>query len=230
MRVEIWSDVVCPWCYIGKRKFEAALASFAGRDEVEVVWRAFQLDPGAPRGTSQPVVEAYARKFGGYERAEQILDNVTQVAAAAGITFRMDRALRANTLDAHRLLWLAEHETTPAVQGALKELLLQAYFIEGIDVANHDALVELAVTAGLDRARVQRLLAGTEGVAEVRAEMARAHELEIYSVPTFVFDGRWQVPGAQEPEVFRRVFERVVQLERESIAAADGCADDSCAT
>src|SRR6187431_3514883 len=105
MQVEIWSDVVCPWCYIGKRRFERAVAEVADDIEVRAVYRPYQLDPSAPRGASVPVVEAYARKFGGPERAEQILDHVTRIAADDGIEFRMDRALRANTLLAHRLLW-----------------------------------------------------------------------------------------------------------------------------
>ena len=230
MRVEIWSDVVCPWCYIGKRKFEAALASFAGRDDVEVVWRPFQLDPRAPRDGAQPVSEAYARKFGGPERAEQIISQVTEVAAGAGIAFRMDRALRANTLDSHRLLWLAGQEGSFALQGRLKERLLQAYFIDGLDIADRDTLTDLAVEVGLDEQRVSALLAGDEGLAETRAEMAQAQELEIHSVPTFVFDGKYQVPGAQEPEVFQRVFERVVQLERQAVGAGATCDDESCAT
>ena len=230
MRVEIWSDVVCPWCYIGKRKFEAALASFDGRDDVEVVWRPFQLDPGAPRGGTQPVIEAYARKFGGPERAARIIEHVSSVAADAGLEFRMDRALRANTLDAHRLLWLAQHEGSPERQDALKERLLRAYFMDGSDVADRATLVALAAEVGLDRDRVTAFLAGDEGVAETRAEIARAGELEIHSVPTFVFDGRWQVPGAQEPEVFARIFERVLHLEQEAALEAAGAASTPSGT
>lgn len=104
MRVEIWSDVVCPWCYIGKRKFEAALASYQGDETFEIVWRPFQLDPTAPKGTAQPVKQVYEKKFGGPERAASIIEHVSSVAAGVGLDFDMDRAVRANTMDAHRLI------------------------------------------------------------------------------------------------------------------------------
>lgn len=234
MRVEIWSDVVCPWCYIGKRKFEAALAEFEGRDGVEVVWRPYQLDPKAPPGSATPVAEAYARKFGGADMAEAIIGKVTNAAAEVGLEFRMDRAWRANTLSAHRLLRLAELEYGPATQSALKERLLQAYFMDGQRVDDTDTLTALAVAAGLDGDRVTAFLDGDEGMAETRAEIAHANDLDITAVPTFVFDGRWAIPGAQEPELFLRAFRRVAELhaqeaaERETVDAANACADEAC--
>ena len=210
MRVEIWSDVVCPWCYIGKRRFEQALENFAGRDEVEIVFRPFQLDPTAPPGAATPVADVYARKFGGPERAAQIIGHVTNVAAASGIEFHLDRAVRANTLLAHRLLWFAEPR---GVQIALKEELLRAYFTDGRNVGDPEVLVEIAERVGLDRAEVEELLASDEGTDEVRAELAVAAANDITAVPTFVFDGRWTVPGAQDVEVFERVLQRVATLE-----------------
>ncbi len=229
MRVEIWSDVVCPWCYIGKRKFETALAQFEGRDDVEVVWRPYQLDPNAPPGSATPVAEAYARKFGGPEMAQQIIAKVSGAAAEVGLEFHMERAVRANTLGAHRLLRLAEHEYGLETQNALKERLLQAYFMDGLNVDDPDTLVELAVAAGLDRERAFELLDSDEGVAETRAEIAQANELDITAVPTFVFDGRWAIPGAQEPELFLRAFTRVAELQaQEAVAAANACADEAC--
>lgn len=209
LRVEIWSDVVCPWCYIGKRRFERALAELDGEIEVDLVYRPYQLDPTAPIGTATPVAEVYARKFGGPDRAEQIFRHVTGIAADEGLEFRMDQALRANTRDAHRLLWFAEQ--TGDAQGEVKEQLLRAYFTEGRDVGDRDVLVEVAVDAGLDRDGVTEFLDGTDGVAEVEELLARAHESGITAVPTYVIDDAWAVPGAQEPETFVQVLRRMAE-------------------
>ena len=205
--VEIWSDVVCPWCYIGKRRFETAVAELADEIDVTIVFRPYQLDPTASPGKAGPVVDAYAKKFGGYERAQQIIDHVTAVAAESGIHFRMDRALRANTLLAHRLLWLAE---ATGQQLALKERLLQAYFIDGLDVGDPEVLATCAAEVGLEHDRVLSFLDSDDGVDEVRHELQRALEMEITAVPTFVFDNRWMVPGAQDPSTFVEVLRRVV--------------------
>ena len=213
MRVEIWSDVVCPWCYIGKRRFEQALAGFEGREDVELVFRPFQLDPTAPSGSTMPVIEAYARKFGGEERAQEIIAHVTEVAAADGLDFHLERAQRANTRDAHRLLALAEREHGLAVQGALKEALLRAYFVDGRNVADHDTLVDIAVGAGIDSGRAASMLASEEGSHELNAELDEARELGVAAVPTFVFGGRWAVPGAQDPEMLLRALRRTAELE-----------------
>ena len=207
VEVEIWSDPVCPWCYIGKRRFEAAVAELADEIDVHVVFKPFQLDPTASPGKAGPVLDAYAKKFGGPERAQAIIDHVTAVAADIGILFRMDRALRANTLLAHRLLWLAQASDN---QVALKERLLQAYFIDGLDIGDPEVLATCAADIGLDHDRVLAFLDSDDGVAEVRNELRAAADLEITAVPTFVFDGRWMVPGAQEPDTFAQVLRRVV--------------------
>jgi predicted DsbA family dithiol-disulfide isomerase len=205
--VEIWSDVVCPWCYIGKRRFEMAIAELGDEIDVDIVFRAFQLDPTASPGKAGPVIDAYAKKFGGPERAQEIIDHVTSVAAESGLEFRMDRALRANTLLAHRVLWLAE---STGQQVALKERLLQAYFIDGLDIGDPDVLAICAAEVGLDHDRVRTFLDSDEGLAEVREELRSATEMEITAVPTFVFDGKWMVPGAQDPDTFVQVLRRVV--------------------
>jgi len=207
VEVEIWSDVVCPWCYIGKRRFEAALAEVADEIEVDVVFRPFQLDPTASPGKAGPVLEAYAKKFGSRQRAQEIIDNVTAVAAGNGLEFRLDRALRANTLLAHRLLWFAE---TNEHQSAMKERLLHAYFMDGLDVGDPDVLADCAAEVGLDRNEVRSFLDTDAGLAEVRAEIEAAAELEITAVPTYVFDRKWMVPGAQDPATFASVLRRVV--------------------
>jgi predicted DsbA family dithiol-disulfide isomerase len=221
VQVEIWSDVVCPWCYIGKRRFEQALEQFDGRDQIDVVFRPYQLDPTAPPGVATPVAEAYAKKFGGADQAERIIANVTNVAAESGLEFRMDRALRANTLLAHRLLWFAE-QTSHAMQAAVKEQLLEAYFIDGEHIGSPEVLAERAAAAGLDRSEVEAFLASNAGHGEVMEQLAMAHAEGITAVPTFIFNGKWSVPGAQDVDTFLRVFERMVAIEREQSTLSDG--------
>ena len=213
MLVEIWSDVVCPWCYIGKRKFEAALAEYEHADQVEIVWKPYQLDPTAPPGAATPVRDGYAKKFGGPERADEIIANVTGVAASVGLDFQMNRALRANTRDAHRLIAFAGEQ-----QGAMKERLLHAYFTDGLNIGDHDTLADLAAEVGLDRDAVVSMLASDDGIAELNEELAEAASLGVTAVPTFVFDGRWQIPGAQEPEMFVRALRRVDELRAKEAA------------
>ncbi len=211
LHVEIWSDVVCPWCYIGKRRFERAVAEVDGEIDVEFVYRPYQLDPTAPIGTATPVTEVYARKFGGPERAERIFENVTGIAAGEGLDFRLDQALRGNTRDAHRLLWFAEQDAGPDVQAALKEQLLQAYFSDGLDVGDRDVLADRAAAAGLDRETVAAFLDGTDGADEVDEMLARAHEQGITAVPTYVIEDSWAIPGAQETDTFVQVLRRMAE-------------------
>jgi len=229
VQVEIWSDVVCPWCYIGKRRFETALANVSTRRDtssVEVVYRPFQLDPTAAPGRSQPVVEAYAKKFGGPERAQQIIDHVTTLAAADGIEFRMDRALRANTLLAHRLLAHAEDQGR---QVELKERLLRAYFTDGEDVGDPEVLARCAGDVGLDAAEALAYLESDAGHAEVMEQLALAHSQGITAVPTYVINAQWAVPGAQDVALFERVIERMLDLEAPPAAAdGDACAEEAC--
>ena len=212
MKVEIWSDVVCPWCYIGKRRFEAALARFDGLppgETVEVSYHAYQLDPTAPPGSAQPVTEVYARKFGGPEQAAQIIANVTNVAADDGITFHLDRAQRANTLLAHRLIWFAGHHFGAAPQAAVKERLMAGYFTDGVNVGDPSVLAELAAASGMDRDAVATFLATDDGHAEVMADIAQAAAYGITAVPTYVVNGLWSIPGAQDPDTFVSVLTRM---------------------
>ncbi len=213
MKVEIWSDVVCPWCYIGKRRFEKALEVLREKgvtEPVEVVWRSFQLDPRAPVGTSSPAIDAYARKFGGPEAAVRIIRNVTNVAAADGIEFRMDIARRANTLLAHRALhWALTAHGAPA-QTLLKERLLRAYFTDGLDVGDADVLCRCADDVGLDGNALRGWIDAGGGTDAVADDLRAAAEREIDAVPSFVVDGRYLVPGAQDVDVFVNVLERVL--------------------
>ncbi|MER5778991.1 DsbA family oxidoreductase [Streptomyces sp. NPDC002039] len=203
MKVEIYSDLVCPWCYIGKRRFEQALAAFPGADRVEVVYRPFQLNPDAP-DTTEPSARVYERKFG--RPADTIFGPLTKAAAAEGVTFRLEDALATNTFEAHRLLWLARHHGR---QAEVKEVLLAHYFTNGGDLGDRTALADVAATAGLDRDAVLSFLASQEGVDEVRAELAQAAELGITAVPTFVFDGEVVLQGAQSPELILEVLTKV---------------------
>lgn len=213
LTVEIWSDVICPWCYIGKRRWETAAATLRDKVDLKVVFRPYQLDPTALPGKSVPVVDAYAKKFGGPERAAQIIDHVTTIAAAEGLEFRMDRALRANTLLAHRLLWLAE---ATGDQYALKERLMRAYFCEGLDIGDIETLATCAHDVGMARDGVRDFLRSDDGSAEVKALLQVAAEAEITAVPTFVFDGRWMVPGAQDPETFVNVVRQLLAKNLET--------------
>ncbi len=211
MLVEVWSDVVCPWCYIGKRRFEAGLSEYtaATGDTVEIRYRPFMLDPGAP-SSGQPVREVYERKFGGPEAAEQVLNRVTTEAAGEGLEFRMDIAIRANTLAAHRLLVLAEEHDC---QAELKERLMQAYFTEGADIGDLDALVSYGAEVGLDPELARGWLQSEAGRTEVAESLEFAAANGLVSVPTYVFDRRVAVPGAQPAETFTRILERVAATE-----------------
>lgn len=212
MKVEIWSDVVCPWCYIGKKKFEDAVANLASEGsqlDLEISFRPFQLDPSAPVGGTSPVRDAYAKKFGGPDKADKIIAHVSNVAAQAGITFNMDRAVRANTLLAHRLMYLALRDYGPSAQREMKQALLEAYFTNGENVADDEVLIAAAARAGIERSVVEEWLASDDGDAEIRRDIIEAGELGITAVPTFVIDGRWAIPGAQDVEVFERALRRM---------------------
>jgi predicted DsbA family dithiol-disulfide isomerase len=210
--VDIYSDVVCPWCYIGKRKFEAGLDIAEGEDpgvDFAITYRPYQLDPTAAPGLSRPVIEAYAKKFGGPERAAQIIGTVTARAAEVGLEFNMDRALRANTLLAHRLIWFADQRDSGVEQSAMKERLLKAYFTDGLDIGDPDVLASCAADVGVDREVALEFLRSDRGMAEVAADLDKSRDEGVTAVPTYVFNGRWAVPGAQEPETFAQVLRKM---------------------
>ncbi|WP_431679868.1 DsbA family oxidoreductase [Kitasatospora sp. KL5] len=232
MKVEIYSDIACPWCYIGKRRFEQALDRFPGKDAVEVVYRPYQLVPDAPEQAT-PHRDWLAARFGPQSVAMDA--QVTELGAAEGITYDFDAALHANTFLGHRLLHLAETEYGAAVQADLKERLLKAHFTDGVDIGDRAQLTEVAVAAGMDGGRAAAYLAGEEGAEEVRTQLDRARALGISAVPTFVFEGRWAVQGGQEADTFLRVLQQVAEetgalVPAPGTEAADGaCADGSCA-
>ncbi|MFN3254134.1 MAG: DsbA family oxidoreductase [Ilumatobacter sp.] len=213
VKVEIFSDVVCPWCYIGKRRFEAGLALATQHGDlgvdIEVSFKPYQLDPRAAPGVAGPVFDAYAKKFGGPEKAEEIIGHVTATAAADGLEFRMDRAQRANTLLAHRLIWWSGQPDSPIPQERMKERLLQAYFMDGVHVGSPDALADAVADLGVDRDLVVAFLDSDAGIAEVAGELDEAREHGITAVPTYVFNDAWAVPGAQDPATFAKVIEKM---------------------
>lgn len=238
MKVEIFSDVVCPWCSVGKRRFETALGRFEHADEIEVVWRAYELDPGAPAVREGDYADRLARKYG-MSRAQAVTANqrLTATAAAEGLDFHFERARPGNTFNAHRLLHYAR-EAGPGVQDALQERLFLAYFTEGAAIGESDTLVRLATDIGLDARECSDILAGDRYGDEVRADEREALELGVTGVPFFVVDGKFAIPGAQDADTILNVLERawtkahpleVVVVP--SSLAADGaaCEGDSCA-
>ncbi len=204
MEVEIWSDVVCPWCYIGKRRFEKAVAAF-GRP-VEVTWRSYELNPGAPPLREGSSVERIARKYGiSVGQAERQYERITQLAAGEGLDYHLDRARSGRSYDAHRLLHLAKER---GIQDTVKERMLAGYLEEGVAIGLPDELAALAVSAGLDADAVDAVLASDQYGDEVHAEQERAIEMGITGVPFFLVAGRCPIAGAQDVETMRIVLER----------------------
>jgi predicted DsbA family dithiol-disulfide isomerase len=198
MDVEIWSDINCPWCYIGKRRFEAALARFAHAGDVNVVWRSFELDPGAPRESPGNGATMLAEKYGvPIEQAMAMEQNVTDIAAAEGLEYDLEHARIGASFDAHRLVHLARQH---GVQDAMKERLFRARFSEGRLISDPETLVELAIDAGLDGAEARATLASDGFADAVREDEASAHQLGISGVPMFVVDRAFGMSGAQPSE------------------------------
>lgn len=213
LTVEVWSDVVCPWCYIGKRRFEQALESFEHRDDVTVVYRSFQLDPNAaPFDPAAPVedhAEYLARKFGGgRERGLQLIEHVTNIAAESGLHYDLLHAQGGNTRDAHRLLHAALEDGGAALQSAVKERFLAAYFTEAAAIADPAVLTRLAVEAGMTPERVSQVLDGSLYADAVAADQLEAQHLGANGVPFFVIDRRFGVSGAQPAGLFEQALQQ----------------------
>ncbi|MGY1833022.1 DsbA family oxidoreductase [Geodermatophilus sp. SYSU D01180] len=229
MRIEVWSDVVCPWCYIGKRRLETALERFPHRDQVEVVWRSFQLDPTIPEGETHATLPALATKYGRpVEDMRAMMRHVEETAAGEGLQYALADGVSGNTLLAHELIHLAaEHGR----QGAMKERLLHAHFEEGRSVFDVDSLAALAAEVGLDEAEVRAALADHRFRPAVLTDGATAQALGATGVPFFVVDRKYGAAGAQPAELLLQVLERAWADAHPlvTVPAADGCEGDSCA-
>lgn len=230
MKVDIWSDVICPWCFVGKRNFEKALEMFEHSDDLEITWRSYELDPNAPAVREGTYTERIARKYGlepGAARAA--MARMVNAGAEAGVQFTFDTMRPGNTFDAHRLLHFAKPH---GKQHELKEALFQATFEEAQAIGTSEVLEEIAVSVGLDRAEVKALLAGDEYATEVRFDERVAQNIGITGVPFFLVDDAYGIPGAQDPQVYVNILNRAwAETHRTiEIVAPDGavCDDDVC--
>ena len=229
MKIDIWSDIACPWCYVGKRRFESALERFEGKDGVEVKWHSFELDPGAAPSRTESQTALLATKYGmPLEKAQAMNARMTSEAAKDGLEFHFDRVRVTNTFDAHRLVHLAHAQ---GLQDAMKERLFRAYLTEGALLSDHTVLTTLAAEVGLDADAVRETLSSDRHAADVRADEARARSLGISGVPFFVVDEKYGVSGAQPADVLLEVMREVAGITAPLVLAGDAapqCDDESC--
>ncbi|MFC4603770.1 DsbA family oxidoreductase [Rhodococcus kronopolitis] len=226
--IEVWSDIACPWCYIGKRRFAAALETFDHRDRVRVVWRSYQLSPDTPVGARASELEALAKHKGlPPERVREMFAHVSATAAEDGLVMDFDTVIAANTFDAHRLVHLAGDRTDEVL-----EALFRAHFTDGRVVDDRDELLAIAAEAGLDAAEIRAALESDAAADRVRADIEEARALGISGVPFFVANRAIGVSGAQPVEVFTQLLEQAFE-QSGAIVTPDGdggaCADDTCA-
>ena len=227
MKVEIWSDIVCPFCYIGKRKFENALKEFEHKEQVEVEWKSFQLDPDVMPVAGQSLHQYLAdRKGVSLERGKEMNDYMSGVAKEVGLEYNFDTAIVNNTMNAHRLLHLALKH---GVQNETKEALFKAYYTHSKDIGDTETLVAIGDSTGLDADEIRTMLVGRQYIQEVQMEQQRAQELGIQGVPFFVFNNKYGVSGAQPTEVFAEVLEKVWEEEKpvlEMVSEGSFCTPD----
>lgn len=236
VKVEIWSDVVCPWCYIGKRRFESALRDFEHSEDVEVEWKSFELDPTTQSvttradGPSDAHARKLAAKFGQpVEQVQEMIAHVDAMATAEGLDFHQDVSVPANTVKAHQLIHLAGER---GVQDAVKERLMRAHFTEGEPVGDDETLVRLVSEAGLDADEARAVLAEGRYVDAVHEDVAEAQALGARGVPFFVIDRKYGIAGAQPAEQFLQVLQRAWQESRPLTLVggddADTCGPEGC--
>lgn len=226
MRIEIWSDIACPWCYIGKRRFETALGDFAHKDEVEVAWRSYQLDPGLPDHYEGSETDYLGQTKGmPVEQVRQMFEHVTQQAAGEGLAYDFESIVVANSFTAHRLLHLAKSH---GVMSRAEEELMSGHFEKGRDIGDLDYLAEVAQSVGIDAAETRRILSTDEYTAEVKADIAEAQALGANGVPLFVIDRKYAISGAQPPEAFARALETAWdESQRLTVLAGGGSESDN---
>ncbi len=231
MHIDVWSDIACPWCTIGRQNLSRAIAAYEARpgshDPITVRWRSFELDPNTPKEVTGDYVEKLARKYGmSREKSQSMMDAMAARGEALGVDFDFSVIRAGNTFDCHRLLHLA-HEA--GLQDALKARLFHAYFAEGALMSDHEVLIPLAVEVGLDEERVRALLSSDQFSVEVRQEQALAREIGINGVPFFVIDQRLGLSGAQPPEVLMQAFDRAVETRPpEVVEEGPACGPDGC--
>jgi predicted DsbA family dithiol-disulfide isomerase len=206
MKIDIWSDVRCPFCYIGKRKFETALESFPAKDKVEVTWKSFQLDPALETRQGEDIFSYFTRAKGvSREQAEEMFSNVTGIAKEVGLEFNIPASVLANSFNAHRLIQLAKAK---GLGSQSEEALFRIHFIEGKDINDKNTLLETGVSIGLDQSEVKAMLDSTAYTDEVRRDEEAAQAIGVRGVPFFVFNDKYAVSGAQSPETFLQVLEK----------------------
>lgn len=211
---QIWSDVVCPFCYIGKRHLEQALSQFP-EVEAEITWKSFQLDPSTPENPEMDLYDSLASKYGKDRSwAIEMTKGVTNSAKQVGLDFDMDSAVPSNTLKAHQLLHLAKKK---GVQDPLKEKFLSAYFVEGKAVNDNAALIEISKSVGLDSLEIEKTLQSDDFKDEVEQDISMARQIGVQGVPFFLIQGKYGLSGAQPVEVFVDVIQQVIDKEKESI-------------
>jgi predicted DsbA family dithiol-disulfide isomerase len=230
LRIDIWSDIACPWCYIGKRHLEQALETFEHKDDVEIVWRAFELDPGAPKlREAVPNAERLAQKYRvSVDQAHAMMERVIDAGKKAGLDMKLHDSKSGNTFDAHRLLHWAG---TLGKQDAMKERLMRAYQSEGAVISNPDVLVGLAADIGLDATEARAVMDSDRYATDVRADEQLASELGITGVPFFVLAGKLGVSGAQPADTLKQVLARAwaERPQLETVTDGEACGPDGCA-
>lgn len=210
MRIDVWSDIVCPWCYLGKRRLELALEDFPHRDQVEVHYRSFQLNPNSPELADEPIVEMLARKYNSTPEAmRQQNRRLVDLGAEAGLTYKMDKLRESNSFNAHRLIKAAAAAGGLELQAKVKNRFMQGYFGEEEVTGRAEVLRRLAVDAGMAEALVARVLESDEYTTEVNEDIRTASEYGISGVPFFLFEGKWAVSGAQSVETFKAALNEV---------------------
>ncbi|QOR84500.1 DsbA family oxidoreductase [Geobacillus stearothermophilus] len=232
MKIEVWSDFVCPFCYIGKRRLEQALEQFPHRENVEIVFRSFELDPNAKKETPLTIHEIIANKYGiSLEEAKRANADIGRQAEAVGLTFRFETVKPTNTFDAHRL---AQYAKEKGKLNDMVERLFYAYFTESKFISDRDVLLALAEAAGLDRTEAEEVLASGRYTQEVRRDEEEAAALGVRGVPFFVLNRKYAISGAQPVEVFRRALEKVWEEEQsrplQPLSTDQGgtCTDEGC--
>ncbi len=233
LKVEIWSDVMCPFCYIGKRKFEKGLAEFAHKNNVEVIWKSFQLDPSLKTDPNTNINKMLAEKKGWtLEKAKEMNDYVTNLAKQVGLTYNFDKAIVANSFDAHRFSHLAQKH---GLQDKAEETLFSAYFTEGKNTADPATLIELGKNIGIDVSEVEEMLVGKKFADEVKKDINEAQQIGVNGVPFFVINRKYAISGAQESSTFLQALNKAwseMELETNSILnnsnTGETCTPDGC--